>query len=163
MRQAKERWIMRSRPLKWRVVDERTTDMPSLQYIFNMWTISSDVNIPRRHWQSLSVHLWAYCTHATHDVNDVMCEGIIDQQHHHQEQNIKKLPRNTSVKVTEKLAKYKDLEIEIKWLWEIKAKQITEILGAHPTTKHQNTRTTENHSMSTSHILRKQGRNYGKN
>ena len=29
----------------------------------------------RRHWQPLSVHLWAYCTHQTHDVNDVMCEG----------------------------------------------------------------------------------------
>ena len=21
------------------------------------------------------VHWWAYCTHSTHDVNDVMCEG----------------------------------------------------------------------------------------
>ena len=39
----------------------------------------------------------------------------------------------------------------------MKAKRITEILQAHPTTKHQNTRTTENHSMSISHILRKQG------
>ena len=26
----------------------------------------------RRHWQPLSVHLWAYCTHPTHDVSDVM-------------------------------------------------------------------------------------------
>ena len=42
---------------------------------FNMWTVSSDVSIQRRHWQPLSVHLWAYCTHQTHDVNDVMCEG----------------------------------------------------------------------------------------
>ena len=42
---------------------------------FNMWTGSSDVSIQRRHWQPLSVHLWAYCTHPTHDVNDVMCEG----------------------------------------------------------------------------------------
>ena len=42
---------------------------------FNMWAISSDVSIQRRHWQPLSVHLWAYCTHPTHDVNDVMCEG----------------------------------------------------------------------------------------
>ena len=42
---------------------------------FNMWTVSSDVSIQRRHWQPLSVHLWAYCTHPTHDVNDVMCEG----------------------------------------------------------------------------------------
>ena len=42
---------------------------------FNMWTASSDISIQRRHWQPLSVHLWAYCTHPTHDVNDVMCEG----------------------------------------------------------------------------------------
>ena len=42
---------------------------------FNMWTVSSDVSIQRRHWQPLSVHLWAYCTHPTHDVNDVMSEG----------------------------------------------------------------------------------------
>ena len=38
---------------------------------FNMWTVSSDVSIQRRHWQQLSVHLWAYSTHPTHDVNDV--------------------------------------------------------------------------------------------
>ena len=37
--------------------------------------LSSDVSIQRHHWQPLSVHLWAYCTHPTHDVNDVMCEG----------------------------------------------------------------------------------------
>ena len=42
---------------------------------FKMWTVSSDVNIQRRRWQLLSVHLWAYCTHPTHDANDVMCEG----------------------------------------------------------------------------------------
>ena len=42
---------------------------------FNMWTVSSDISIQRRHWQPLSVHLWAYCTHPTHDVNDVMSEG----------------------------------------------------------------------------------------
>ena len=59
---------------EWRVVDQRTTDVPSLQY-FNMWTVSSDVSIQRRHWQPLSVHLWAYCTHLAHDVNDVMWEG----------------------------------------------------------------------------------------
>ena len=40
-----------------------------------MWTVSSDASIQRRLWQPLSVHLWAYCTHPTHDVNDVMCEG----------------------------------------------------------------------------------------
>ena len=38
---------------------------------FNMWTVSSDVSIQRRHWQQLSVHLWAYSTHPTQDVNDV--------------------------------------------------------------------------------------------
>ena len=38
---------------------------------FNMWTVRSDVSIQRRHWQPLSVHLWAYCTHPTHDVNDL--------------------------------------------------------------------------------------------
>ena len=40
-----------------------------------MWTVSSDVSIQRRHWQPLSVHLWADCTHPTHDVNDVKSEG----------------------------------------------------------------------------------------
>ena len=30
---------------------------------FNMWTVSSDVSIQRCHWQPLSVHLWAYCSH----------------------------------------------------------------------------------------------------
>ena len=42
---------------------------------FNMSTVSSDVSIQRPHWQPLSVHLRAYCTHPAHDVNDVMCEG----------------------------------------------------------------------------------------
>ena len=60
---------------EWRVVDDRTTDVPPYNTFFNMWTVSSDVSIQRRHWQPLSVHLWAYCTHPTHDVNDVMCEG----------------------------------------------------------------------------------------
>ena len=46
-----------------------------LQYILTLWTESSDVSIQRRHWQPLSVHLWAYCTQPTQDVNDVMCEG----------------------------------------------------------------------------------------
>ena len=32
---------------EWRVVDERTTDVPYLQYIFNMWTVSSDVSIQK--------------------------------------------------------------------------------------------------------------------
>ena len=42
-----------------------------------MWTVSSHVRIQRRHWQPLSVHLWAYSTHPTHHVNDhnVMSEG----------------------------------------------------------------------------------------
>ena len=51
-----------------------------LQYIFNMWTVSLEVSIQSRHWQPLSVHLWAYCTHPAHDVNDVICEGW--PQHH---------------------------------------------------------------------------------
>ena len=42
---------------------------------FNMWTVSSDISIQRRHWQPLLVHLWAYCTHPTHDVNDSISEG----------------------------------------------------------------------------------------
>ena len=37
----------------------------------NMWTVSSDDSIQKRHWQPLQVHLWAYCTHPTRDVNDV--------------------------------------------------------------------------------------------
>ena len=40
-----------------------------------MWTVSSDVSIQRCHKQPFSVHLWAYCTHPTHDVNDVMSEA----------------------------------------------------------------------------------------
>ena len=32
---------------EWRVVDERTTDVPYLQYILNMWTVSSDVSIQK--------------------------------------------------------------------------------------------------------------------
>ena len=51
---------------------------PLTIHFFNMWTVSSDVSIQdiqRRHWQPLSVHLWAYCTHPAHYVNDVMCEG----------------------------------------------------------------------------------------
>ena len=47
-------------------------------HFLNMWTVSSDVSIQdkqRRHWQPLSVHLWGYCTHPTHDLNDLMCEG----------------------------------------------------------------------------------------
>ena len=45
-----------------------------LTIYFNMWTVSSDVSTQRRNWQPLSVHLWAYCTHPAHDVNDVMCD-----------------------------------------------------------------------------------------
>ena len=52
---------------------EQQTCPPTIY--FNMWTVSSDVSIQRCHWQPLSVHLWSYCTHLNHDVNDVMCEG----------------------------------------------------------------------------------------
>ena len=46
-----------------------------LRIHFNMRTLSSDISIQRRHWEPLSVHLWGYCTHPTHDVADVMSEG----------------------------------------------------------------------------------------
>ena len=49
---------------------EQQTCPPTIY--FNMWTVSSDVSIQRRHWQSLSVHLWSYCNHPNHDV---MCVG----------------------------------------------------------------------------------------
>ena len=52
---------------------EQQTCPPTIY--FNMWTVSSDVSIQRRHWQPLSAHLWSYCTHPNHDVNDVMCVG----------------------------------------------------------------------------------------
>ena len=46
-----------------------------LTIYFNMSTESSDVSTQRRLRQPLSVHLWAYCTHPSHDVNDLMSEG----------------------------------------------------------------------------------------
>ena len=69
-------WLTLEGRKEW-VMDERTT------IYINMWrTISSDVSIQRRHWQPLSVHLWAYCTHSTHTVKDVwmMCEGWPNHQ-----------------------------------------------------------------------------------
>ena len=53
----------------------RQQTCPLTIHFFNIWTVSSDVSIQRRHGQPLSVHLWAYCIiHPTHDVNDLMCE-----------------------------------------------------------------------------------------
>ena len=69
-------WLTLEGRKEW-VMDERTT------IYINMWrTISSDVSIQWRHYQLLSVHLWAYCTHPTHNVNDVwiMCEGWPNHQ-----------------------------------------------------------------------------------
>ena len=48
---------------------------PLTIHILNMWTVSSDVSIQRRHWQPLSFHLWSYCIHPTRDVNDVVSES----------------------------------------------------------------------------------------
>ena len=40
----------------------------------NMSTVSSDVTKQGRHWQPLSVHLWAYCNPPkAHDMNDAWC------------------------------------------------------------------------------------------
>ena len=51
------------------VEDEKTTDTPS--HYIKMITVNSDVSIQGRNWQASSVHLWAYCTNPTHDVNNV--------------------------------------------------------------------------------------------
>lgn len=121
---------------------------------FNMWTVSSDVMHAPTMWMMWHVKVLYTNNIIIKSKTEKSCLSIhitIPTE------------RNTSIKVTKKLLKYKDLEIEIEWMWEMKAKRITEILGAHPTTRHQNTKTTENHSMSASHILRTQGCNYGKN
>ena len=53
----------------------RQQTCPLTIHFFNIWTVSSDVSIQRRHGQPLSVHLWAYyIIHPAHDVNDLMCE-----------------------------------------------------------------------------------------
>ena len=90
-------------------------------------------------------------------------------RHHHQEQKRKSCllidmsiltDWNTSVKVTEKLSKYKDLEIEIERMWGMKATTVPVVIGALGLVKkgmekytpkkirpeRQNTRTTEDHT-----------------
>jgi len=68
---------LQERECKWArskegVMDERTTDVPlDFTIYINMLTVSSDASIQKYHWQLLSVHLWAYYMHPTHDVNDV--------------------------------------------------------------------------------------------
>ena len=44
---------------EWGVVHERTTDVPSLQYIFNMWTVSSDVSIQKQTDKQLEKDLYS--------------------------------------------------------------------------------------------------------
>ena len=45
----------------------------------NMWTVSSDVSIQRRHLQSLLVHLWAYWP--TQPMMWMMCEWCVEGGH----------------------------------------------------------------------------------
>ena len=43
----------------------------SLHYSINMLTVSLDLSMQGRHWQPLSVHLWAHCNPPiAHDMND---------------------------------------------------------------------------------------------
>ena len=44
---------------------------PLYNIYINMLIVSSDASIQKYHWQQLSVHLWVYCNHPTHDVNEV--------------------------------------------------------------------------------------------
>ena len=45
------------------------------------------------------------------------------------------LDSNTSVKTTEKLNKYKDLEIEVERMWELKTTTVPVVMGALGTIK----------------------------
>ena len=45
------------------------------------------------------------------------------------------LDTNTSVKTTEKLTKYKDLEIEVEWMWGLKTRTVPVVMGAPGTIK----------------------------
>ena len=51
-------------------------------YIYiNMLRVSSDVSIQERHWQPLSVHLWAYCNPPiAHDMGSWWC--VKGRSHH---------------------------------------------------------------------------------
>ena len=57
-------------------------DMTSVHYVLNMSTVSTDLSKQGCHWQSLSVHLWAFCNPPiTQDMNDLWC--MKGRTHHH--------------------------------------------------------------------------------
>ena len=64
--------------MKWNEMKSRgwEDERALLQYI---WPCAGNSKLWRQHtrghWQPLTVHLWASCTHPTHDGNDVKCEG----------------------------------------------------------------------------------------
>ena len=61
--------------------------------------------------------------------------------------------KNTTVKVTEKLSKYKDLEIEIERMWGMKTTTIPVVIGALGLIKKKAWRNTPNKSQVTSKLV----------